>query len=284
MANGGARPHDRREPSCLEPAGRRGRADLDRRRLARASHPRLGLGRLDRRGRAGLHPRQRRRGGPPAGRRPRGRGRRHLDENGETEHRPRTPRATSAATAPRAPASSARSRPTAALQRPRARRRVQGQRPQSLLGGLRWAVEQGFDVINMSLSTTKRQFAALLHELADSAYFRRTRARRLRAQHAGRELPVALLLGDLGRKPRGARPADLLLQPVAAGRVLRARRGCRDRVARRRHNPLERKQLRHPAHGRHLRPHPRQAPRADALPAQERPLSDRRQRRQARAR
>jgi len=43
-----------------------------------------------------------------------------------------------------------------------------------LLGGLRWAIEQGFDVINMSLSTTKRQFAELLHELADSAYFRRT--------------------------------------------------------------------------------------------------------------
>jgi subtilisin family serine protease len=43
-----------------------------------------------------------------------------------------------------------------------------------LLGGLRWAVDQGFDVINMSLSTTKRQFAELLHELADSAYFRRT--------------------------------------------------------------------------------------------------------------
>jgi subtilisin len=43
-----------------------------------------------------------------------------------------------------------------------------------LLGGLRWAVEQGFDVINMSLSTTKRQFAELLHELADRAYFKRT--------------------------------------------------------------------------------------------------------------
>ncbi len=43
-----------------------------------------------------------------------------------------------------------------------------------LLGGLRWAVDQGFDVINMSLSTTKRHFAELLHELADSAYFRRT--------------------------------------------------------------------------------------------------------------
>ena len=43
-----------------------------------------------------------------------------------------------------------------------------------LLEGLRWAVSQGFDVVNMSLSTTKREFAALLHELADSAYFRRT--------------------------------------------------------------------------------------------------------------
>jgi subtilisin family serine protease len=43
-----------------------------------------------------------------------------------------------------------------------------------LLGGLRWAVDQGFDVINMSLSTTKRHFADVLHELADSAYFRRT--------------------------------------------------------------------------------------------------------------
>ena len=43
-----------------------------------------------------------------------------------------------------------------------------------LLEGLRWAIGQGFDVINMSLSTTKRQFAGFLHELADSAYFRRT--------------------------------------------------------------------------------------------------------------
>ncbi|HWQ22919.1 MAG TPA: S8 family serine peptidase [Gaiellaceae bacterium] len=43
-----------------------------------------------------------------------------------------------------------------------------------LLAGLRYAVEQGFDVINMSLSTTKKPFAAVLHELADSAYFRRS--------------------------------------------------------------------------------------------------------------
>jgi subtilisin len=43
-----------------------------------------------------------------------------------------------------------------------------------LLAGLRWAVEQSFDVVNMSLSTTKRQFAGILHELTDRAYFRRT--------------------------------------------------------------------------------------------------------------
>jgi subtilisin family serine protease len=43
-----------------------------------------------------------------------------------------------------------------------------------LLAGLRWAIEQDFDVINMSLSTTKRQFAEVLHELADTAYFKRT--------------------------------------------------------------------------------------------------------------
>jgi subtilisin family serine protease len=43
-----------------------------------------------------------------------------------------------------------------------------------LLAGLRWAVEQGFDVVNMSLSTTKKQFAGILHELTDEAYFRRT--------------------------------------------------------------------------------------------------------------
>jgi subtilisin family serine protease len=43
-----------------------------------------------------------------------------------------------------------------------------------LMAGLRWAIEQGFDVVNMSLSTTKQDFAGLLHELADSAYFRRT--------------------------------------------------------------------------------------------------------------
>jgi subtilisin len=43
-----------------------------------------------------------------------------------------------------------------------------------LVAGLRWALEQDFDVVNMSLSTTKRQLGDTLHGLVDSAYFKRT--------------------------------------------------------------------------------------------------------------
>jgi subtilisin family serine protease len=38
--------------------------------------------------------------------------------------------------------------------------------------GLRWAIEQGMDVCNMSLGTTKSDFFGTLHELTDLAYFR----------------------------------------------------------------------------------------------------------------
>ena len=91
-----------------------------------------------------------------------------------------------------------------------------------LLTGLRWAVEQGFDVINMSLSTTKSKFATVLHELADDAYFGRTRARRLGAQHAGRELPVAILVRDLGGQPpagRSAPPLPTRRRPSSSSRA-----------------------------------------------------------------
>lgn len=39
--------------------------------------------------------------------------------------------------------------------------------------GIHWAIEQGAQVINLSLGTTKRDFYAVLHELADTAYFKR---------------------------------------------------------------------------------------------------------------
>ena len=38
--------------------------------------------------------------------------------------------------------------------------------------GLRWAIENGMQVVNLSLGTTKREFYAVLHELADAAYFK----------------------------------------------------------------------------------------------------------------
>jgi subtilisin len=43
-----------------------------------------------------------------------------------------------------------------------------------LMAGLRWAVRQDFDVINLSLSTTRVRFVEELRALADEAFFRRT--------------------------------------------------------------------------------------------------------------
>jgi len=40
--------------------------------------------------------------------------------------------------------------------------------------GLRWAIDNQMNVVNLSLGTTKKDFYALLHELADMAYFHNT--------------------------------------------------------------------------------------------------------------
>lgn len=37
--------------------------------------------------------------------------------------------------------------------------------------GLRWAIENGMNVVNMSLTTPRKEYFAVLHELADRAYF-----------------------------------------------------------------------------------------------------------------
>jgi len=42
----------------------------------------------------------------------------------------------------------------------------------AFLRGLSWAVEQGFDVINLSLGTTKRDWALPFYEVCDQAYFK----------------------------------------------------------------------------------------------------------------
>lgn len=43
----------------------------------------------------------------------------------------------------------------------------------ALITGLAYAIEEGFDVINMSLSTSRPEFRSRLAELCDRAYFRR---------------------------------------------------------------------------------------------------------------
>ncbi len=41
----------------------------------------------------------------------------------------------------------------------------------AFLAGLEWAIENGFDVINLSLGTNRREWALAFHELCDRAYF-----------------------------------------------------------------------------------------------------------------
>jgi len=38
--------------------------------------------------------------------------------------------------------------------------------------GLRWAIEQGMHVINLSLGSTRKEYSSLFYELADAAYFK----------------------------------------------------------------------------------------------------------------
>lgn len=45
-------------------------------------------------------------------------------------------------------------------------------RGNTFIAGLRWAIDNGMHVCNLSLGTTKKDFFSALHEIADQAYFR----------------------------------------------------------------------------------------------------------------
>ena len=42
----------------------------------------------------------------------------------------------------------------------------------ALIAGIRWVIDHGMQVANLSLGTTKKEFFSVLHELTDEAYFR----------------------------------------------------------------------------------------------------------------
>ena len=170
---------------------------------------------------------------------------------------PRTRRATSAGTAPLR-----RDRPlaraaTAELVSVRVLGAATPAAARSCSAGLRWAIEQGFDVINMSLSTTKQQFAALLHELADSAYFKRTvlvaSAHNMPVESYPWRFSSVISVGSHERTTR---------LPTTTTRI---RRSSSSRAASASTSPgwtaassrVHRQQLRDAAHLRHLRADPR---------------------------
>src|SRR5256886_3755390 len=92
-----------------------------------------------------------------------------------------------------------------------------------LLEGLRWAIGQGFDVINMSLSTTKKQFSGLLHELADSAYFRRTVLVASAHNMPVESYPWRFSSGVSVGSPHEAGPPAVFYNPAPPGRVFAPR-------------------------------------------------------------
>ena len=134
--------------------------------------------------------------------------------------------------------------------------------------GLDWAIQHGMQVVNLSLSTARRDYYALFHELADEAYFANV-VLVSAVNNVLTALSLALFLGDLGGGARRARPADLLLQPRAAGRVWRGGHRRARGLERGAHVDVHRQQLCRAAHRGAGGANPRQAPRADAVPDQD---------------
>ena len=100
--------------------------------------------------------------------------------------------------------------------------------------------------------------------------------RRVGPQPPGGQLPVALLVRHLGRQPRGARPARLVREPRRRpSSSSRAASTSRSRGSGGGIAPLHRQQLRGAAHRRGRGARAREAPGADAVPAEERPPPDR---------
>ena len=183
---------------------------------------------------------------------------------------PRTTRATSSATARRAPGSSARSRRTArstASARSAATSRARGA---ILLRGLRCAIDEGYDVINLSLSTSEGAVRPGAARARRPRVLQEHGDRGRGAQHAGRELPVALPRRGLRRQPlrhatrSSSTPARTRRWSSSPRASTSSSRGSSTATIRATGNSFATPHIAGPR-----RPHPGQAPGADAVRAQE---------------
>ena len=147
-----------------------------------------------------------------------------------------------------------------------------------ILAGLRHAVEQGYHVVNLSLSTTKRRFVELLHELADSAYFGGSvlvaAAHNLPVESYPWRFSSVISVGSHGE------PDGLTWYANPSPPVEFFARGVDVEVAwpGGGTHALHGEQLRRSACQRALRARAREASRPDPVPAEEPPLPDRRER------
>ena len=138
----------------------------------------------------------------------------------------------------------------------------------AFLAGLEWATERGVTLANLSLSSKSEPLFPFFHEVVDEAYFRERPPGQRGQQRARPELPVAVLVGLLGRGPRHPGPVAHLLQPAAAGRVRAPGASTCPSPGRTAADRGDRQQLRGAAHRRPRGAHPVGAPRPDAVRGQ----------------
>lgn len=154
---------------------------------------------------------------------------------------------------------------------------------EALLTGLRWAVDQGFDVVNLSLSTTRPKFLETLRALADQAFFTGTTL--VASAH---NTPVESFPGGSRPSSRSVRTARTTPGSSSTTRRPPSSSSHRARTCRwpgRAARPsAPRATASPPLHQRDVRTPARHAPEADSVPDQTRALPLRRERAHRRTR
>ncbi len=146
----------------------------------------------------------------------------------------------------------------------------------AFLAGLEWAIDQGVDVINLSLSSKSEALYADFHEVVDRAYFAGITLVSAANNAPGVSYPSLFSSVISVAAHEEARPLALVLQPAAAGRVRGVGRERAHRLEGRWLHGRDRQLLRGTARQRPGRPAALAAPGPHALRDQGRAGGDRR--------